>query len=94
MMSSVRPEPSSDSPFAGKTALITGASKGIGRAVALALAQRGVQVIAVARGKAALESLDDAIRAEGGSATLVPLDLADPQAVSQLCAQVLERFEQ
>ena len=94
-MSSTRPEPSSDStPFAGKTALITGASKGIGRAVALALAQRGVRIIAVARGKAALESLDDAIRAEGGSATLVPLDLADPQAVSQLCAQVLERFEQ
>ena len=64
-------------PFADCIALITGASRGIGRATALALARGGAHVVAVARTVGALEELDDAARAAGSSATLVPLDMRD-----------------
>lgn len=59
----------------GQVALVTGASRGIGRATALALAARGAHVVLTARTQGALEEVDDAIRAAGGSATLLPLDL-------------------
>ncbi|MGQ0531478.1 MAG: SDR family NAD(P)-dependent oxidoreductase [Caulobacteraceae bacterium] len=77
---------------AKRIALVTGASRGIGRAVALELARRNWRVIAVARAQKALEKLDDEIRAIGGEATLVPLDLRDGVAIDQLAAPLLERF--
>jgi NAD(P)-dependent dehydrogenase (short-subunit alcohol dehydrogenase family) len=73
-------------------AVVTGASRGIGRAAALALAGRGWRVVALARSQKALETLDDQIRATGGEATLVPIDLRDMTAIDALAAPLLERF--
>ncbi len=76
-----------------RIALVTGASRGIGRAVALDLARRGWRVVCVGRAQKALEKLDDEIKAAGkGEATLVPLDLADFNAIDQLAGALLERF--
>lgn len=75
-----------------RIALVTGASRGIGRAVALELARQNWRVIAVARAQKALEKLDDDIRALGGEATLIPLDLRDGAAIDQLAAPLFERF--
>lgn len=77
-----------------RVALVTGASRGIGRAAALALAATGAHVIAVARTQGALEELDDAIRAAHPSAgaTLVPLDLSDFEALDRLGASIYERW--
>ena len=72
--------------------LVTGASRGIGRAAALALASEGHHVIALARSKKALEALDDEIRAAGSEATLVPFDLKDFKGIDALGAQLHERF--
>ncbi len=80
-------------PLAGRIALITGASRGIGRAAALALAEAGAHVVAVARTQGALEELDDEIRARTGErATLVPLDIADGEALDQLGFAIHQRF--
>lgn len=73
-------------------ALVTGASRGIGRAVALLLAKRGWRVVATARAQKALEKLDDEIRAGGGEATLVPLDLKDHDGIDRLGAALFERY--
>lgn len=78
--------------LAGKVVLITGASRGIGYAAGLEAAKRGAHVIAVARTVGGLEELDDAIQAEGGSATLVPLDLRDGDAIDRLGAAIFERW--
>src|ERR1700750_3071165 len=78
--------------LANKIALVTGASRGIGYATALALARAGAHIIAVARTVGGLEELDDAIRAEGGSATLVPMDLADMEAIDRLGGAIFERW--
>jgi len=79
--------------FDGRIALVTGASRGIGWAVAKALGAAGAHVVAVARTAGALEELDDAIRGEGGPApTLVPLDLKDMPALDRLGAALYERF--
>ena len=75
-----------------RVALITGASRGIGRALALALAANGVHIIALARTQGALEKLDDDIRAQGGEATLVPCDLKDFDALDRLGAAIYERW--
>lgn len=75
-----------------RIAVVTGASRGIGRAVALELARRGAHVIAVARTQGALEELDDEIQAGGGSATLVPLDLRDLDAIDRLGASIHQRW--
>jgi len=72
--------------------LVTGASRGIGRSAALALARRGDTVIALARSKGALESLDDEIRALGGKAVLVPMDLKDAKGIDALGGILNERF--
>jgi NAD(P)-dependent dehydrogenase (short-subunit alcohol dehydrogenase family) len=79
-------------PLADRIALITGASRGIGYATALALANAGAHVVAVARTVGGLEELDDAIRAAGGSATLVPLDLKDYDGIDRLGRALLDRF--
>jgi NAD(P)-dependent dehydrogenase (short-subunit alcohol dehydrogenase family) len=76
----------------GRIALVTGASRGIGRAVAARLAEEGWKVVGIARSQKALESLDDRIREIGGEATLVPLDLKDGAAIDQLGAALYERF--
>ena len=81
-------------PLADKIALVTGASRGIGRASALALAKAGAHVIAVARTQGALEELDDEIRqASGQSATLVPLDLLEADGIDQLGLALYNRFQ-
>ena len=80
-------------PLAGKIALVTGASRGIGHATALALARAGAHIVAIARTVGGLEELDDAIRADGGSATLVPLDLRDTDGVVRLASALNERYQ-
>jgi NAD(P)-dependent dehydrogenase (short-subunit alcohol dehydrogenase family) len=79
-------------PASPRVVLVTGASRGIGHAAALALAREGAHVIALARTQGALEALDDDIRAMGGSATLVPLDLADHDALDRLGGSIHERW--
>jgi NAD(P)-dependent dehydrogenase (short-subunit alcohol dehydrogenase family) len=79
-------------PLAGRVALVTGASRGIGRAAALAYAAAGAHVIALARTQGALEELDDAVREAGSSATLVPADLSDFDALDRLAAAIRERW--
>lgn len=75
-----------------RLALVTGASRGIGYFLALELAKRGAHVIAVARTVGGLEELDDAIRDVGGTATLVPLDLTDMEAIDRLGGSIYERW--
>jgi NAD(P)-dependent dehydrogenase (short-subunit alcohol dehydrogenase family) len=75
-----------------RVALITGASRGIGYAVALEAARAGAHVIAVARTVGGLEALDDEIQKLGGSATLVPLDLKDHAGIDRLGAAIFERW--
>ena len=78
--------------LAGRLALVTGASRGIGAAVARRFAAEGAHVIAVARTVGGLEELDDAIRAGGGQATLVPLDLREFDKIDQMGAALYSRF--
>ena len=76
----------------GKIALITGASQGIGAAVAKAYAKAGAHVILLARNKSALEALDDEIREQGGQATLMPFDLMNLDALDKLGDMIIQRF--
>lgn len=73
-------------------ALITGASRGLGAALAETLAARGTHVIAVARTQGALEELDDRIQAAGGAATLAPMDVTDAGAMQHLCRGIHDRW--
>lgn len=75
-----------------KVAVVTGASRGIGYATAIALAREGAHIIAIARTVGGLEDLDDAIKAAGGAATLVPLDLKDADGIDRLGAAIYERW--
>src|ERR1700756_2862135 len=77
--------------LANRIALITGASRGIGYAVARALAKAGAHIIAVARTQGGLEELDDEIRKDDGTATLVPLSLTDFDGIARLGAALHER---
>jgi NAD(P)-dependent dehydrogenase (short-subunit alcohol dehydrogenase family) len=78
--------------LAGRIALITGASRGIGAAVAQRFAGEGAHVVLAARTVGGLEEIDDAIRAAGGSATLVPLDLRDFAKIDEMAAALAERY--
>jgi NAD(P)-dependent dehydrogenase (short-subunit alcohol dehydrogenase family) len=80
-------------PLTDRVALVTGASRGIGAAVALELARAGAHVIAVARTVGGLEELDDKIKAGGGSATLVPLDMKDADGIARLALALNERYQ-
>ncbi len=77
----------------GRIAVVTGASRGIGAAVARRFAAEGAHVVALGRTTGALEELDDAIRAAGGSATLAPFDLTDYAAIDRLGASLFERYK-
>lgn len=76
----------------GQIALVTGASRGIGYALARELASRGTHIIAVARTIGGLEELDDEIQSSGGSTTLVPTDLRDGDAIDQIGGAIAERW--
>ncbi len=76
----------------GKIIVVTGASRGIGYASAIEAARRGAHVVAVARTVGGLEELDDEIQGLGGSATLVPLDLTDSEAIDRLGKSVFDRW--
>jgi NAD(P)-dependent dehydrogenase (short-subunit alcohol dehydrogenase family) len=89
----VSPAGSPPASLAGRIALVTGASRGIGAATALAVAKAGAHVVAVARTVGGLEELDDAIRAVGGAATLVPFDLTDTDGIIRLAAALFERYQ-
>jgi NAD(P)-dependent dehydrogenase (short-subunit alcohol dehydrogenase family) len=80
-------------PFSNRIALVTGASRGIGYATALALAKGGAHVVAAARTVGGLEELDDAIKSAGGSATLVPLDMKDADGIARLAEKLNERYQ-
>ena len=78
--------------LSGRIALVTGASRGIGRAAAIALGAAGAHVICIARTVGGLEETDDAIVKAGGTATLVPLNLKDFSAIDRLGASIYERW--
>ncbi|MBX9828963.1 MAG: SDR family oxidoreductase [Xanthobacteraceae bacterium] len=79
-------------PLASRIALVTGASRGIGYATAIALAREGAHIIATARTPGGLEELDDAVRAVGSTATLVPLEMRDTDGILRLAAAINERY--
>ncbi|MEM0989761.1 MAG: SDR family NAD(P)-dependent oxidoreductase [Pseudomonadota bacterium] len=78
--------------FTDKIALVTGASRGLGYALAQHLGASGAHVVAVARTVGGLEELDDAIQRAGGQATLVPLDVTDDPALERMAAAIFERW--
>lgn len=78
--------------LAGRVALITGASRGIGRAVALAFGHEGAELVVVARTQGALEELDDELRKEGRSASLVVGDLTDGALIDRIGAAIFSRW--
>ncbi|MEO1037996.1 MAG: SDR family NAD(P)-dependent oxidoreductase [Pseudomonadota bacterium] len=82
----------SSRPLEGRVALATGASRGLGFAIAKELASQGAHVIATARTQGGLEELDDAIRETGGSSTLVPMDLNAPDGIEKLAEAVSKRW--
>ena len=82
----------SSKPLSGKTALVTGASRGIGAATAIALAGAGAHVILVARKVKALEAVEDTIHGLGGTSTIAPVDLTEPDAVTRLADAIAGRW--
>ncbi|MBX3594573.1 SDR family NAD(P)-dependent oxidoreductase [Sphingomonas sp.] len=82
----------SDTQFSGRIALVTGASRGIGAATAIALGRAGAHVVLTARTPGGLEEVEEAIHAAGGSATIAPMDLIETDAIPRLAAAVAERW--
>jgi NAD(P)-dependent dehydrogenase (short-subunit alcohol dehydrogenase family) len=80
-------------PLDGKLALVTGASRGIGAATAEALARAGAHAILVARTSIALEEVEERIHADGGTATIAPLDLTDGESIGKLATAIAERWK-
>src|SRR3954465_3067228 len=85
-------QPGEKPDLSGRIALVTGASRGIGRASAIALAKAGAHVILAARTVGGLEETDDEIQKAGGTATLVPMNLRDGDAIDRLGASIYERW--
>jgi len=79
--------------FQGQVALVTGASKGIGAETAKALAAAGAHVVLTARDTKGLEAVEEAIFAAGGSATIAPVDLAEPDGIARLATAVSQRWD-
>ena len=79
--------------LAGQVALVTGASRGIGEAIAYSLAARGAHVVVTARTAGGLEDLEDRIHGIGGSATIAPLDLTDGDSIARLASAMAERWQ-
>lgn len=86
-------ESAAEKPLAGQLALVTGASRGIGAATAIELAARGAHVILTARDDRKLEQVEEQIHAAGGSATIAPMDLAEPDSVARLAAAIASRWD-
>jgi NAD(P)-dependent dehydrogenase (short-subunit alcohol dehydrogenase family) len=82
-----------EGPFAGQLALVTGASRGIGAATAEALAKAGAHVVLTARTSKGLEEVEERIFAAGGSATIAPVDLAEPDGIARLATAVTQRWQ-
>lgn len=80
-------------PLAGKTALVTGSSKGIGAATARALAAAGAHVIVTGRDVKALEAVEDAIHEAGGTATIAPVDLTETDGIARLASALAGRWD-
>ncbi|WP_313435315.1 SDR family NAD(P)-dependent oxidoreductase [Novosphingobium sp.] len=79
-------------PFEGQVALVTGSSRGIGAATALALAATGAHVLLTGRDTKALEAIEDQIYQAGGSATIAPVDLVEPDGIARLATAVSQRW--
>lgn len=80
-------------PLEGRVALVTGASQGIGAATALELARAGAHVVLTARTVKKLEEVEDAIHAAGGTSTIAPVDLTEPDGVARLAAAMASRWD-
>lgn len=80
-------------PFEGQLALVTGSSRGIGAATAEALAKAGAHVVLTGRDTKALEAVEESIHAAGGTATIAPVDLAEPDGIARLAAAVSQRWQ-
>lgn len=80
-------------PLEGKLALVAGSSKGIGAATAIELAGAGAHVILTGRDVKALENIEDAIHDAGGSSTIAPLDLGEPDGIARLAAAISSRWD-
>jgi NAD(P)-dependent dehydrogenase (short-subunit alcohol dehydrogenase family) len=78
--------------FSGQVALITGASRGIGAAIAIALANAGAHVVLTGRDTRALEQIEEQIHQAGGTATIAPVDLAEPDGIARLATAVSQRW--
>lgn len=87
------PENAEQKPLAGRIALVTGASRGIGAATARALAAKGAHVILVARKVKDLEGVEDDIHDAGGTSTIAPLDLTDGESIGRLAQAIRERWD-
>jgi NAD(P)-dependent dehydrogenase (short-subunit alcohol dehydrogenase family) len=84
---------SADVPLEGRIALVTGASRGIGAATAKALAAAGAHVVLTARKAKDLEAVEEAIHADGGTATIAPMDLTESDSIARLASAVAERWD-
>ena len=83
-----------DNPLSGRTALVTGAGRGIGRAIAMGLAEAGADLVLLGRTQAQLDDVNEAIRAHDGRATSVAVDLSLPESLSSVLEELDSRFEQ
>ena len=85
-------EAAADQPFAGQVALVTGSSRGIGAATAVALAAAGAHVVLTGRDTPALEAVEERIFQAGGSATIAPVELTEPDGIARLAAALAQRW--
>ena len=86
-------ENQTEKPLAGQIALVTGSSRGIGAATAVALAGAGAHVVITGRKVKDLETVEDAIHQAGGSATIAPMDLAESDSIARLASAIKERWD-